>query len=247
MPDAGRRPGTAGGDDLDSARILVAVPQSNELDPVLQAWEKLGHPSTRRRVGDLWCHAVPSLDAVAAVAGHGKAQFAVQTQYLVDRLDHLRSLVCAGAAGALAEEVGHGDLVVGTSTVEHDYELRFVEAEPPEHPASEALVRRMRGAVRERPFPFDVHFGRIASGDEDVVDDDRARELREDTGALCVAWEGSGGARVADFNGLAFLEVRGVTDAADAEAAASFDETVTRVMGSVARLLTGLGSDRGER
>lgn len=247
MPDAGNRPGTGGGENRGSARVLVATPQRDELDPVLQAWQKLGHPSTRRRVGDLWCHAVPSLDIVAAVAGHGKAQFAVQAQYLVDRLDHLRSLVCAGAAGALAEEVGHGDLVVGTVTVEHDYRLRFVEGDPPEHAASGALVRQMHGAVRERPFPFDVHFGRVASGDEDVVDEDRARQLREDTGALCVAWEGSGGARVADFNGLDFLEVRGVTDAADAEAAASFHEHVTRVMRSVARLLTGLNADQGER
>lgn len=221
------------------AAVLLATPQTDELEPVLETWQKLGHPSIRRRVGDLQCRAVPSLDLLAAVAGHGKAQFALQTQYLVDRVAPVRCVVCVGAAGSLAEEVGPGELVVGTATVEHDYKLRFFEADPPEHPASEALVRQVRGVVRDRSFPFDVHFGCIASGDEDVVDGDRARELREATGALCVAWEGSGGARVADFNGLDFLEVRGVTDTADAEAAASFHENVRRVMRSAARLLAG--------
>lgn len=229
------------------ARFLIATPQTDELEPVLETWQQFGHPSTRRRVGDLRCHAVPSLDLLAAVAGHGKAQFALQTQYLVDQMDQVGGLVCVGAAGSLTEEVGRGDLVVGRVTVEHDYKLRFVEADPPEHLASEALVRQMRGVVRDRSFPFNVHYGRIASGDEDVIDPDRAVEIREETGALCAAWEGSGGARVADFNGLDFLEVRGVTDNADAGAAASFHENVTRVMRNAARLLMRWRTDRREQ
>lgn len=101
--------------------------------------------------------------------------------------------------------------------------------------------------MRHRPFSFDVHFGRIASGDEDVIDPDRALEIREATGALCAAWEGAGGARVADFSGLAFLEIRGVTDAADAEAPASFHENVPRAMRNVARLLLRRRAERREQ
>lgn len=73
--------------------------------------------------------------------------------------------------------------------------------------------------------------------DEDVVDADRALELREATDALCVAWELSGGARVADFNGLDFVELRGVTDFADGDAPTSFYEDGAGVMRNVARLL----------
>lgn len=203
-------------------RVLVVTPQTDELDPMLERWQQVGHPSTRRRVGDLWCHAVPSLDLLTAVAGHGKAQFALQAQYIVDRMDDVRCLVCLGASGSLAEEVEPGDLVVGTSTVEHDYRLRFVESDPPEHAASGDLVHQMRAVVGDRSFPFDVRFGPIASGDEDVVDAGRALEIREATGALCAAWEGAGGARVANFNGLDFLEIRGVTDDAGAGAPASY-------------------------
>jgi len=51
---------------------------------------------------------------------------------------------------------------------------------------------------------FAVHV--IASGDEDVVTSKRAQEIRDQTGAACVAWEGSGAARAALFNGIGSLE-----------------------------------------
>jgi nucleoside phosphorylase len=60
---------------------------------------------------------------------------------------------------------------------------------------------------------FQVVFDVIASGDEDVVTSERAQAIRDQTGAACVAWEGSGAARAALFNGIGSLEIRAVTDA----------------------------------
>lgn len=217
---------------------LIATPQDDELEPLLDGLHRLGHPSSARQVGVLSCHEIPSLNVLVAVAGHGKAQFAVQTQYLVDRVGDIRSVICVGAAGCLTGELPSGDIVVGTATVEHDYKLRFVPASAPCHKPSAALLDGFRETARNHHFTFDVHFDRIASGDEDIVDPSRAKELREATGALCAAWEGSGGARMARFNGLGFLEVRSITDGADANAAASFHENVVRAMPNVAELLT---------
>jgi hypothetical protein len=39
---------------------------------------------------------------------------------------------------------------------------------------------------------FHVVFDVIASGDEDVVVSERAQAIRDQTGAACVAWEGTG-------------------------------------------------------
>lgn len=221
------------------ATALIGVPQEEEIEPLLEAWEELGHPSIPRRVERMELHAIPSLEVLAAVAGHGKAQFALQAQHLVDEVDGLRSLICAGAAGSLAEDVATGDLVVATETVEHDYELRFGKSDPPAFPAASRLVEEIRDATEGSGAAARIHFGRIASGDEDVVDPVRAAEVRDRTGALCVAWEGSGAARVARFNGLAFLEIRGITDSADVEAPASFRENLPRVMPRIAELLVG--------
>ena len=85
----------------------------------------------------------------------------------------------------------------------------------------------------------------IASGDEDVVSSKRAHEIRAQTGAACVAWEGSGAARAALFNGIGSLEIRAVTDAADKEAPQRFEVNLPIPMANLASLLRlWLGSGR---
>ena len=84
---------------------------------------------------------------------------------------------------------------------------------------------------------FQVAFDVIASGDEDVVASERAKAIRDRTGAVCVAWEGSGAARAALFNGIGSLEIRAVTDAADKEAPQRFDANLPIAMANLANLL----------
>ena len=65
------------------------------------------------------------LGLTIACGGTGKAQFALQTQHLLDTDAGWGLVICAGAAGALADEVIVGDVVVATATVEHDYQNKF--------------------------------------------------------------------------------------------------------------------------
>jgi adenosylhomocysteine nucleosidase len=216
--------------------VLIATPQTRELEPLLSAFTVRGHAPNLIRLGRIECFEIPTLRAMVAVGGHGKTQFAVQTQYMVDRGD-FDALLCVGAAGSLVPSCTLGDVVVGTSTLEHDYKIRFVPADLPRHEAHEKLVADFREVAVTGRLTFSTHFGPIASGDEDVVEPVRAAELRQATGALCVAWEGSGGARVAAFNGLAFLEIRCITDGADSEAFASFRANCEKALPNVAELL----------
>ena len=85
---------------------------------------------------------------------------------------------------------------------------------------------------------FRVHFGPIASGDEDVVETERGKELHESTGALAVAWEGAGGARACAFSSIPFVEIRGVTDTANHTAASDFAENLELAMNNLATLIT---------
>jgi adenosylhomocysteine nucleosidase len=220
-------------------RALIVTPQLEELEPLLRRFRSLGHVSRPVEVGQMACFELPSLDVVAAIGGHGKAQFALQSQYLVDRLSKLRALLCVGAAGSLSDTLQLGDVVVGTATVEHDYKLRFLRAPLLRHAGNASLLAQLREVVAARAFDFAIHLGVIASGDEDVVDPVRAAELRLATAALCVAWEGSGAARVASFNALRFVELRCISDGADAGASDSFHENCGRVMPNAADLIVG--------
>ena len=174
---------------------------------------------------------------LVAVGGNGKAQFAVQAQHLLDHCPDVKLLVCVGAAGQLGVGLSVGDVIVGTSTIEHDYTERFVPGPLPRHECDVEVVRQLALVVAAHQFPFRVHIGPIASGDEDIVDGHRSAELFSKTEALCVAWEGSGGARAARFSGVGFLEIRVITDAADEEAASSFRENLARVLSNVSDLI----------
>lgn len=171
-----------------------------------------------------------------AVGGHGKVHFALRTQSLILELKP-KLVVCAGACGSLSPDVRPLDVVVAERTIEHDFKLRFIKKPEPTFDGDGAVVARLKKEFAIRAGDFAIHFGVIASGDEDVIDPERARELRQQTGALAVAWEGAGGARAAILNGVSYLEVRGVTDGANTEAPASFKENLSYAMKNVATVL----------
>jgi adenosylhomocysteine nucleosidase len=217
--------------------VLVLTPQLVEFDTLHADFAERGHDASRRNVGRIECWGIPTLDIEIAVAGHGKAQFALQTQYLLDRLPETNGVVCTGGAGGLDPRLQVGDVVVGICTVEHDYRIRFVQAPRKEHPGNEIFLNELKFAAKSLNTGGCVYFDRIASGDEDIVDSIRAVQLRKETGAACVAWEGSGGARAAAFNGVPFVEIRGITDAANESAPGDYHEHLRIVMPRIAELL----------
>ena len=188
-------------------------------------------------IGKLPVVQLPDLGVTLARGGLGKVQFAVQTQHLLDSCSDWDLIVCAGAAGALADKVSVGDIVVATTTVEHDYNNKFNERALPKFDGAETAITELRSVSRSTKA-FSVHFGPIASGDEDVVETERKRALHESTGALAVAWEGAGGAKACAFNRIPFVEIRGVTDTADHNAASDFEENLEVAMRNLTTLIT---------
>jgi adenosylhomocysteine nucleosidase len=213
--------------------ILMVTPLQAEVDLLVHAWERLGLHAVRVGIGRLPAVTFPDLHVSLACGGHGKAQFALQTQHLIERSHALEMVICAGAAGGLAEGVAVGDIVVATSTIEHDFHRKFSDRPVPRFDGSPEAIASLRH-VEMSARGFCVHYGIVASGDEDIITTDRATALREATGAIAVAWEGAGGARASLFNDVPFVELRGVTDTANHEAVADFHKNLRRVMTNLA-------------
>ena len=207
-----------------------------ELDFILQSCTKQGFQAESATIGRLPVIRLPDLELTLARGGLGKVQFAVQTQHLLDTCSDWNVIVCAGAAGALGDKVSVGDVVVATTTIEHDYNNKFNERALPKFDGARAAIADLR-SVSHSTNTFSVHFGPIASGDEDVVETERKRMLHEFTGALAVAWEGAGGAKACAFSSLPFVEIRGVTDAADRNAASDFEKNLEVAMSNLAMLI----------
>ena len=219
-------------------KILAAVPIEREFDALADALREMGLSETRVEIGRLTA-AVFGEDArlTVAIGGLGKAQFAIQTLHLTERIAGLDLVACAGTAGGLDASLAIGDVVAATETVEHDFKYGMSDKPQPRFAGCARALSALRAAVESAPPPFAVRFGTIAGGDEGVADAARAREIRERFGALAVAWEGAGGARAATFAGVPFLEIRGVSDGAGESAPDEFERNVPAAMRNVAYIL----------
>ena len=222
-------------------RILALTPIKEEFDSLTRTFDSLGFVRYERSTGRLPFVSYLGGRLVVAPGGLGKAQFGIQTQHAIDILRDRDMVICAGSAGGLSDDLKIGDVVVATETVEHDFKWGILSGKPlPRFPGDRKSIAVLENEVPMMEESFDVHFGIVASGDEGIVDSERARELRRDTGAVAVAWEGAGGARAADFSNLPFLEVRGISDGAGEDATSEFEANLPGAVHNVAMIVLSL-------
>ena len=215
---------------------LIVVPSDFEYAPFIDSIHGLGHEYKPITIGRIRCVEFDDLGFVVALGGFGKTQFGIQTQHLLQARTQSswECVVVAGAAGALINHMGIGDIVVGSKTVEYD--MKFSSGKPPpEFSANADLVRSLNSQNLNLAFP--VRLAPIASGDQDVVDPSTRARVHSATGAAVVAWEGAGGARAALFNDVPFTEVRAVSDKADSTFSEQFEADVALAMGNLATLI----------
>lgn len=218
-------------------KTLILTPTKQEFDFFLRSCTRFGIEIASSKAGKLRVAQLVELNVTVALGGTGKAQFAVQTQHLLETGAGWSLVIGAGGAGALVDSVSIGDVVIATGIVEHDYRNKFNQCPLPTFQVAKSTTAILQTAVLW-PLSFKVHFGLVASGDEDVVDTERRRFLQQRTGALAVAWEGAGGARACAFTGVPFAEIRGITDVANHNASADYDRNLELAMGNVAEVIT---------
>jgi adenosylhomocysteine nucleosidase len=216
-------------------RILIVTPLQSEFIYLAESLSFLGFDSYQDNIGKLDVLQFPKLNITLARGGHGKTQFAIHTQYLLDRSQN-KLLICAGTAGALSRNISIGDVIVATSIIEHDYHEKFSIQSKPQFFGHEESISRIR-SLHIPNAKFNVHFGVMASGDEDVIDVLRGTELHQLHGALAVAWEGAGGARACAFNEIPYLELRGITDNANHTAPEAFEANLKIAMHNIAHIV----------
>ena len=219
---------------MTKTAILTALEE--ELFILVNALEQFGLKKHRLDLGKMEIFFFFELDLLLALGGHGKTQFGVQSQYLLCQLPQLELLVCAGAAGALSNDLEIGDIVAATETVEHDYNLKFVSRPLPRFTGTPQVIDTLR-ELPKTELGFRLHLGSIASGDEDIVTVERGHELAQLTGCIAVAWEGVGGARASQFAQKQYVELRAITDTANHNAAADFEVNLAAAMTNLAKLI----------
>ena len=193
------------------------------------------------------------VSVLLAECGVGKVNAAALTQYLVSR--GARSCVFSGVAGATAEDLSVGDVVIGDTAVQHDVDVTAlgyapgtVPGSPPEWQADDELVAIASGVARTTAArgeangspTFRVLVGTVATGDQFISSPDKAAALRDVYDAACAEMEGAACAQVCAAWGVPFVIVRSISDNANHTATVDF-RAFTRLAAERAdRIVTGI-------
>ncbi|QHW34361.1 5'-methylthioadenosine/adenosylhomocysteine nucleosidase [Paenibacillus rhizovicinus] len=162
-------------------------------------------------------------------SGVGKVNAAVCTQLLIDA--GVDCVLFTGVAGAVSPSLNIGDIVISTSCLQHDMDVRplgFARGQIPfqetwDFRAASDLVE-LAGSVSEHLFPGRTMKGKVLSGDQFIASRDVVRELYEELDGACTEMEGASLAQVCAMNGVPFVVIRSMSDKADGSAHVNFAE-----------------------
>jgi adenosylhomocysteine nucleosidase len=206
--------------------ILCALPQ--EVSPFkrqIQGQEDIRLGGVRGWVGQSQGKKVTLVQT-----GIGKVSAAAAAQLVITHFAPEAIFSC-GTAGSLDTRCQIGDIVVGTTTLQHDYGFilpeTFVHFGIPvyqqnrkkhffkEFAADTILLNVAQSFAEEQNAAFKVFSGSILTGDQVIFSSKKRQALAEQFKALAVDMESAAIAQLCTTNEIPFLAIRGISDDAD--------------------------------
>ena len=206
---------------------------------------------------------IGNVRCVVAFSKWGKVAATITATLLIQEFA-VTDLIFIGTAGALAEGLNVGDIVISKRLVQHDLDARpiisrfelpllnrvYVDSDPElTELAGKAVanllskgVENMVGAEAVKEFNLNpkLHFGDIASGDQFINSNEKRNEilgLLPDV--LCVEMEGAAVAQVCLEFGTPFTVIRTISDTADHNARVDFGKFIVEVANAYSRAIIG--------
>ena len=206
---------------------------------------------------------INGIACVVAFSKWGKVAATITATLLIQEFG-VTDLFFIGTAGALADGLKVGDIVISKRLVQHDLDARpmisrfelpllnrvYVDSNPElTELAGKAVssllqkgVEHMVGeeAVKEFNLAPTLYFGDIASGDQFINSDEKREEilgLLPDV--LCVEMEGAAVAQVCLEFGTPFTVIRTISDTANHNARVDFGKFIVEVANAYSRAIIG--------
>ncbi|HFI0035700.1 TPA: 5'-methylthioadenosine/adenosylhomocysteine nucleosidase [Streptococcus suis] len=170
-------------------------------------------------------------EVVLVQSGIGKVMSAMSVAILADRFA-VDAIVNTGSAGAVADGIAIGDVVVATHLAYHDvdvtafgYAYGQMAGQELYYPADQVLLEQLTGVLAEQEITS--HQGLIATGDSFIAGQDKIASIKEHfPEVLAVEMEGAAIAQAAVNTGKPFLVIRAMSDTAQGDANITFDEFI---------------------
>lgn len=204
---------------------------------------------------------IGTVRCVVAFSKWGKVAASITATLMIQEFA-VTDLFFIGTAGALAEGLKVGDVVISKRLVQHDLDARpiisrfelpllnrvYIDSDPDlTDLAGRAVSRLINKGVenmvgQEVAKAFDLHptlhFGDIASGDQFINSDEKRMEiLGLLPNVLCVEMEGAAVAQTCLEFGTPFTVIRTISDTADHNARVDFGKFIIEVADAYSRAI----------
>ena len=181
-------------------------------------------------------------EVVLVQSGVGKVMSAMSVAILVDHFK-VDALINTGSAGAVAEGLNIGDVVVADNLVYHDvdltvfgYEYGQMSMQPLYFESNKTFVETFEKVLLQSKLTNKI--GLIATGDSFIAGRDKINAiLSHFPQVLAVEMEGAAIAQAAQSAGKPFIVVRAMSDTAAHDANITFDEFIIQAGKQSARIL----------
>lgn len=170
-------------------------------------------------------------DVVLVQSGIGKVMSAMSVAILADHFG-ATAIINTGSAGAVAQGLAVGDVVLADRLVYHDVDVTafgYAYGQMAGQPAYFETDHQLRTAFEQALAQQDLtsRMGLIATGDSFIASSAIIQTIKDHfPNVLAVEMEGAAIAQAAYSLGLPVLVVRAMSDTADHEASISFDEFI---------------------
>ena len=204
---------------------------------------------------------INGIACVVAFSKWGKVAATITATLMVQEFG-VTDLFFIGTAGALADGLKVGDIVISKRLVQHDLDARpmisrfelpllnriYVDSDPVlTELAGKAVanllergVEKMVGeqAVKDFNLAPKLVYGDIASGDQFINSDEKREEILDFLpGIQCVEMEGAAVAQVCLEFGVPFTVIRTISDTADHNARIDFNKFIVEVANAYSRAI----------
>ena len=180
---------------------------------------------------------------VVCRCGIGKVNAAMATQYIIDQY-RPTAIINSGIAGGAIKKMQIGDIVLGTSSMQHDFDLGEFGRPRGIIPRLPTSVFQGDPNLLEAAFQAagdilpagKVHQGLIVTGDQFYW----FKGKEEILGFPDACVEGAAIAQVATANEVPHLIIRAISDLADDSAPQDFEQFITKIFPVLNRILARL-------
>ena len=186
---------------------------------------------------------------VLAKCGVGKVNSARITQMLIDKYE-IEFVVNVGSAGALNEQLNIGDIVIGKTLVQHDFDITafghakgYITDIGREIVTDANLIQKCEKAIESilnKDTDNKCVIGTIASGDQFCTELELKKEITNEFHADCVEMEGAAIAQVCMLDKVSCVVIRSISDKVNGNNQVDFETYLKKASKNCAKFIEGL-------